>query len=376
MVVAQTPSQEVLTGEVSLTNASDGGLLDGFKFWLRGGFPAWRQRLRYVMCQHEEVPVEDRKQRITDCALSVMHGWEFVTPLTGFGWAPERHLRAELTGGAQYRKVVIRQSWSIEGYTSECYLYQSVLPGLTIRTPKLFGTFTLDPEGSKWMILEDSGSRQPTMGDVADRKAFLATLGCLHGQGRLLVQDSNFSMTPLPEFPRDTLNRDDLNFGKWRSVLLNALTDHSFGVEELTVNLLDCLWLQLSRQPKTLLHGDTDASNAVWVDGEIALFDWERALIGPACLDLGRLMEYLTSTIDELDTYREMFNKASEESLSVGEMYYIADLGKGYNNLRWVCYYIEQVTGGNPPSWGEETYHGFLNQLRSLCVTSAINRST
>jgi len=322
------------------------------------------------MCRHEEVSVEDRRRRITNYVLSTIHGWEFVTPLMGFGWAPDRHFKAELTDGVQCQRVVIRQSWSVEGYVKECYLYQSVLPGLTIRTPKLFGTFTLDSEASKWMIIEDLGQRHPRMDAIADRKAFLAALGCLHGQGRLLVQDSDFSMSPLSEFPRNTSN-----YEKWRSILLNALAECSFGVEEWTVNLLDYLWRRLIRQPKTLLHGDTDSSNAVLVNREIALFDWEEAQVGPACLDLGRLMESVTTT-EELEAYREMFNKASGGSLSVGETLYIANLGKGYNNLRWACHYIERVTEGNPPSWGEETYHGFLNRLRSLYVTSAIEWNT
>ena len=46
---------------------------------------------------------------------------------------------------------------------------------------------------------------------------------------------------------------------------------------------------ELSNRPYTLLHGDTDLSNALLTDQGMALVDFEKASIGPASLDLGRI---------------------------------------------------------------------------------------
>ncbi|HIJ73636.1 MAG TPA: hypothetical protein HPP83_05985 [Candidatus Hydrogenedentes bacterium] len=66
-----------------------------------------------------------------------MPGWQFAEPPRGFGWAPNRHFRAELVKGDRRKRVVIRESWSPAGFQIERYLYLSVLGDLPVKTPRL-----------------------------------------------------------------------------------------------------------------------------------------------------------------------------------------------------------------------------------------------
>ena len=192
------------------------------------------------------------------CVLSAVSGWQFVKAPKGFGWAKDRHFRAILGNGVKHQNVVIRQCWTDKGYEIERYLYQSVLPNLAIRTPKLVGAFRLNSKKSKWIILEDLGEKQPDMNIASNRALFLETLGCLHGQGLNLVENENLSDNPLPTF-----RPENAECQEWKSSLMTALDSRSYDIEQWTIDLLDELAFRLGREPLTLLHGDTDPSNAI-----------------------------------------------------------------------------------------------------------------
>jgi len=303
----------------------------------------------------------EKYDELKHCVLSAIPGWRFVQKPKGFGWAPDRHFRAIVSDGIKQQRIVIRQCWTDKGYEIERYLYHSVLSDLIVRTPELIGTFSLNPEESKWMILEDLGEGQPDMNCVSDREIFLETLGYLHGQGLGLVQEKSLSDSPLSVF-----HASDSEIQGWRNDLMTALTSRSYSIEQWVIDLLDELEFRLSKEPPTLLHGDTDASNAILIDTKMALVDWEKSRIGPPSLDLGRIMEKVEST-EELESYRAAFCSLSGRELSKDNMRYIANLGVGYNSLRWICYYIKQSLLGSPPKWSKGTYEGFLEQL---CLAS------
>lgn len=299
-------------------------------------------------------------EELASAVLSVMPGWEFLMTPQGFGWAPDRHFRAQLTKGDQVTNVIIRQSWSVEGYQVELFLYRSVFPYLVIRTPKLWGAFELDMDTSRWMVLEDLGKIQPRGDRVENRETFLHVLGSLHGQGILL--SNRLSGSPLPQFTKDCSECRE-----WRMLLKTALVSRSYDLEEWTIPFLDNLWLRLFQEPATLLHGDTVFSNAILIDESIALVDWEKARLGPASIDLGLLMEAVEST-KELESYRHAFCQTAGRELSRSQVQHWADLGEGYNCLRWICYYIKKTSKDEDPgpAWRQNYYEPCLDRLRLL----------
>ena len=137
--------------------------------------------------------------------LSAMPGWCFVKPPEGFGWAPNRHLRAELARGDETAKVIIRQTWSSTRLNVEKFLYRSVFSQFRFRTPKLWTIFRTEAGGTPWMILEDVGDRYADHSSFKDRRAFLEVLGWLHGQGIGLAELGYFADTPIPHFSESRL---------------------------------------------------------------------------------------------------------------------------------------------------------------------------
>ena len=90
--------------------------------------------------------------------LSAMPGWQLRKDPVGFGWAPSRHLRAELSNDASTMKVVIRQCWNEADLQVQEYLYRNVLKDFPFKTPELITTF-MDNNENAWMVLEDVGHR-------------------------------------------------------------------------------------------------------------------------------------------------------------------------------------------------------------------------
>ena len=154
---------------------------------------------------------------------------------------------------------------------------------------------------------------------------------------------------------------------QWCSLIADGLGKAESGIEPWATRLLEAVLHRLAEQPVVLVHGDVDFSNAVPTDQGMALVDWEKASIGPPSLDLGAMIETLSSR-DELETYRVLFSEAGGEGLTRERMHEWTDLGDAYDCLRWICYYLGVAAEGNGPgdSWRENYYSPRLCRLRAL----------
>ena len=291
-----------------------------------------------------------------------MPGWDFANPLQGFGWAPERHLRAVLAKAGEIQEVVVRHSWSVSGFETERYLYDSVLADLPFKTPELLGTFTLSGDDSPWMILEDMGDLS-VANQPENRRLFLRLLGWLHGHGRRLCESTQLDERRLNRFPANHSYYDE-----WEAILENGLASGKYALPESALSTCRQLKGELAGEPETLLHGDADYSNAILTPKGIALVDWERACIGPASVDLGRVV-CGGELADDMRSYRMAYCEASGYEMGDEEAMTIGALGVVFDSLRWVCYYVKRVEGGNDP--GEEWRRTHYEPcLRRLCAAA------
>ncbi len=299
---------------------------------------------------------------LQEAVLAAMPGWSFSAGPEGFGWAPRRHLRARLAGDGRIRDVVIKHCWA-EGTGVETFMYRSVLPLLRLRTPQLVAAFTTDSGREQWLVLEDVGEMTLDATIARDRCAFLRLLGTLHGQGATLVAHQPDLLRPLPWFADAAVATS----AEWSRLLTDAARTGHYGVEKWMVSVNDALWVALTREPATLLHGDANVSNAVVAQDRVALLDWERAQMGPPPIDLGRSLDTRDSP-DGLAAYADAFNAETEGRLPDELLRRWANLGRAHNGLRWICHYIREAGRGNRPSdeWRRENYEPCLGWIRAL----------
>lgn len=299
--------------------------------------------------------------QIQTAICAVMPGWSFTKLPSGFGWAPDRHFRAQLASDNQSINVVIRQCWEFEGFQRECYLYRSVLPFLSIRTPRFYTAFEMEHDSSCWMVLDDLGDRTTDSSDSTDRMAFLVALGKLHGETLhgCFAGDEQImiSTTALNEPP----------YTDWRHTLNEALNDPRAGIEPWMPNLYQQSLEHLMQEPRVMLHGDTDWSNAVRIPSGVALIDWERAQLGPIGLDLGRLAGAMESS-DEVEAFHAAFCQASRQALSFETVRRWIMLGECIDCVRWVSYFIAASIAKRDPGkeWKDRYFHPALDRLWQL----------
>jgi hypothetical protein len=293
---------------------------------------------------------------LSDAIAAALPGWRVLGELEPFGWAPDRHLRACLLDPrGEAVRVVLRRSSERSTYQVEMFLYQHVFPGLPVRTARLWAAFDL-PDSANWMVLGDLGTEMVRAYEADDRAAFLTTLGLLHGKG--VAAHLGFPADhPLPSF-----TAGDSVYGDWRGLLTAAPEE---GLGEPAGALLDRMLTQLTRQPVTLLHGDTDFSNALLVDDGVALIDWENASLGPAPLDLGTLVGHLAG-VDDLAPYRDA--DASGGDLSEGDLQELLDLANAHDALRWICSYLTWKQEGQDPGgeWRKTYFTPRVERVRAL----------
>lgn len=303
----------------------------------------------------------EQPEALTYAMLSAMPGWELMDGPEPFGWAPKRQFRARMARGGDAVRVVIRHSWSPDGHERELCLYHAILPHLAIRTAKFHATFEFgDPPG--WMVLEDLGSRHVRFDCVEDRRALLHTLGSLHGEATLLVEQQ---LTPGHPLTRFDVGRGE--YREWMDLLTQARGMSLLGVREWVPALLAQLLPRLAADTAALLHGDLDLSNAIPTDAGMALVDWEKASIGPVSLDLGFLIEFIRRP-EEIDSYRLAFCDASGRGVAPERLGELIDLADGYDSLRWICHYLREVAAGRDPGpdWRDAYYVPRLDRLHSL----------
>jgi hypothetical protein len=311
----------------------------------------------------EDPEGERRGTSIREALRRALPGSRLIHGPEPYGWAPSRHFRATLAGKGRTMNVVIRRSWTYEGHDVEVFLYATVLPHLTVGTAALIAEFELGDGEPGWLVLEELDGDQARASNREHRGAYLRALGSLHAEGRTLLQRG--LLAALPRFTADSPE-----MSRWRCVLARAIAQGGFGVDEHVITTLELLQARMTdgiEAVETLLHGDTDFSNAMIRADGAALVDWEKATIGPPSLDLGPMMETLEGH-DELAAYRQGVEEVGGPSVTTAQVARWALEGETYNCIRWICYYIQAASEGSAPSadWRTRFYDPCLRRLREI----------
>jgi Phosphotransferase enzyme family len=194
---------------------------------------------------------------------------------------------------------VIVKSAGTDGTTIERQLYEAVLPRLSVRTPRFFGS--VESSGRRWLILEDVGNWQPSWNDAC-RRDLASWIAKMH------IEISQTSELPLlpdrgPAFFLQRLQWTGEQLRK-RLSATSEDKDRKATVRALaTIDSLKRRWLEIEDcckgvQP-TLVHGDLAAENLRLVQTEngpvLFVIDWEKAGWGIPVVDLARvsLNQYL-----------------------------------------------------------------------------------
>ena len=224
-------------------------------------------------------------RRVLDCGLPVVER----APVQVLTESEKSAVYRVALEGAPRSVIVKRYSASLGD--AERVMYESVLPELSIRTLRFFGSWE---EGeSTWLVLEDVGD-EPPASDSATRAAATSLVASLHLEGLSFRSRVALPRRGAAHFAarlcgarhslQERLERDDLD-ARARSVL------------ELAVARCDLLAGRfpeielLTRQfPETIVHGDLEAENVRIVhagDASILVpLDWEKAGWGCPVLDL------------------------------------------------------------------------------------------
>jgi aminoglycoside phosphotransferase (APT) family kinase protein len=211
------------------------------------------------------------------------------------------------------------------------------------------------------MVLEDLGERTADFGDAAERGFLLQALGDLHGH---TVCRSSWPASTAQELP--TFDPDSAEHRKWGE-LLSASAQVDAGIEPWMAELFATLVGRVARELVVLGHGDLDSTNVVCTSDGVALIDWEKAALVPACLDLGSVLPVL-GDIEELEAYRTAFAVSSGEMLDREALRRWVDLGDAYDCFRWICYYLERARDQHDPGeeWRQTYFRPRLTRLKAL----------
>ena len=307
---------------------------------------------------HARVNLEE----IVPLIMEALPDWSFVSKPIPFTWSCHVYLRARLAKGNDTQDVVIRRSRCDKSHEIEIFLYRSVLPHLSVHTPKLLATFEQAVDGSKWMVLEDIGVATARSDCVEHRRAFLRALGCLHAQSMGFLGNPIFYSGVLKRFEGKSVlyGGKVIPFQKWRELLEKGLSFPLYQTEKWMLQFADAMLIQLGKQPATLLHGDAQFGNAILTDDGVGLIDFERAWIGPPSMDIGQVVEKMES-LEELEDYNDGFFQTTKKRLCRKTIIDWAHLAEGYNCLYWMCYYVEEAMKNK--HLGEERYKNRYDQL-------------
>lgn len=174
------------------------------------------------------------------------------------------------------------------GNEREVLVYQKLLVGGRFGAPELYASLYDEEHGRYWLFLEDVGDWTLDDCDLPEWLAathWLAEMHCTY-QGR---EDDLCSLYCLEDHGQDyycliaETARHNLRLASNMSALARFDT---------LMRPFDAVIEYLTRQPRTLVHGDIFTKNLmVQKDARIRPIDWESAGIGVAAWDLARLMD-------------------------------------------------------------------------------------
>jgi hypothetical protein len=203
---------------------------------------------------------------------------------------PIDRLRVTLDSGEQLRVMFKRPQpgEKLYGNEREVLIYQRLLRGKRFGAPELYASVFDEPRGRFWLFLEDLGDWTLEHGDVPDWAAACRWLAGVHAayagrEGELrglrcLGEHGPDYFRAIARAAREHLLLADAS---WAVPRFDAL-----------VEPFDSVVSYLSRQPRTLVHGDIFTGNLILQPGPlIRPIDWESAAVGLAAWDLTRLLD-------------------------------------------------------------------------------------
>lgn len=218
--------------------------------------------------------------------------------------------RHALTETAQIAKPV-----ALHSHGRELAVYQHILAGAGLGTPKLVGGWAGDGTGSEngngVMVLERvEGTPLAEIGDFAVWKGAARWLARMHAQFAAAPPRIPAS-GPGPHSSVVYYGRDLLGTAARRG--LERAAEQALGSAEVLVALgtrHEYALRALASAAPTLVHGDFYPSNIVVAGDRIAVVDWELAGIGPAVLDLAALAAGGWSPEQRHDLFRAYHEEA------------------------------------------------------------------
>jgi aminoglycoside phosphotransferase (APT) family kinase protein len=184
---------------------------------------------------------------------------------------------------------------------NEVRFYETVRPGLAVRSPEILGLGRLGPGRQFALLLEDiaqSGTRLPSVGQRADEKdarKVVAALATLHAS---LWESPRFDPDhgDLAWLPRFETRQHDL---RWERVVTAAMVgraetlfadDFDAPFREIVAacrDRRDRLEALLARGPRTFIHGDCHFGNLFFEGDHVGFFDWQVCGMATGMRDVG-----------------------------------------------------------------------------------------
>ncbi len=208
-------------------------------------------------------------------------------PLRTYSSHPITRLVATLADGSQLPVVFKRlQPHPDRDVGREVLVYERVLvPG--VEAPTLYASRRDETRGHYWLFLEDVGSLRLEWCDVEEwahafrwlarmHAAYAGRLAELEGLGCLDVHGSSYYRR--------------LALAATRSLCDHHAVAAADRLERLCDRWLGAAAAFLSRQPRTLVHGDLSCHNVMVQRDKIRAVDWEWAGLGPAAWDVAKLL--------------------------------------------------------------------------------------
>jgi hypothetical protein len=238
--------------------------------------------------------------------------------------------------------VIAKRSESAAAST-ECLIYEKVLPHLPVSTLAFYGFVSEEDPQFCWLFLEDAGEADYSL-DLEEHRILAGHwLGVVNvsaqrlpAVARLPDRGPGFYLERLLQ-SRDTIreilrksifNNDDL-------AVLRVVISHCDALER----RWDHVERFCSRMPRTLVHGDFADQNARLRIGprgdSLLVIDWEGAGCGPPAVDLAQFVGFSLSP--DLRAYHSVV-RLSWPGLELAEIESLAELGRMFrliHSLEW-----------------------------------------
>ena len=280
-----------------------------------------------------------------------------------------------LTGVGPDGSNVIAKRYECAAASTECAIYQDVLPYLPVSTLRYCGLVADDDPQFCWLFLEDAGEEPYLLNAEEHRVLAGRWLGVMNVAAQQLRTATRLRDRG-PGFYRKLLltSRETIReivensiFRDRDSTLLQALISHCDAVER--------QWERIeqfcNRMPRTLVHGDFAIQNArvrsVSSGKNLLLMDWEGAGWGSPAPDLAQFVG--GSLSPDLGAYHAVVC-ATWPGIGLGELERLAEIGRMFrlvSSLDWANegyrplepdWYIEEV------SWYERALADWLELWR------------